>query len=230
VGGAEDEVFVDLVRDHQQIALDGEGGDGGQLVVGEDGAGGVVRGVEQDEAGAVGDRVAQLVQVEAEGAVVRAEGDRDAGAARHRDARRVRVVVRLQRDHLVARLQQGQQRGGDGLGGARGDQHLGVGVAGQPVEALLVFGDGGTQFGDARAGRVLVAAAVAQGAHRGLAHLFGAVGVGKALAQVDGTGTHGEGGHLGEDRGAECRQSAVEQRSFHGPILRRTSGLPQLRF
>ena len=53
-----------------------------------------------------------------------------ARAARHRDAGGVRVVVRLQGDDLVARLQQGEQRGGDGLGGARGDQHLGVGVVG----------------------------------------------------------------------------------------------------
>ena len=61
----EDQVLVHLVRDHEQVALDGELGDGGQLLAGQDGAGRVVRGVEQDQPGAGGDRGAQLVQVEA---------------------------------------------------------------------------------------------------------------------------------------------------------------------
>ena len=48
--------------------------------------------------------------------------------AGHRDARRVGVVVRLEGDDLVARLAQREQRRGDRLGGAGGDEHLGVGV------------------------------------------------------------------------------------------------------
>jgi hypothetical protein len=51
----EHQVLVDLVGDHEQVALDGERGDGGQLVAGEDRARGVVRAVEQDEPGAFGD-------------------------------------------------------------------------------------------------------------------------------------------------------------------------------
>lgn len=169
----------------------------------------------------VGDGVAQFVQVEAVGAGrgVGAQGDRDATAAGQRDAGRVRVVVRLQRDDLVARLQQRQQRGGDGFGGAGGDQDLGVGVAGEAevsVEALLVGGDGGAQLGDAGAGRVLVAAAVAQGTHRRLPDFFRAVGIGEALAEVDGAGPYGECRHFGKDRGAEFGEAAVQQRSVHG--------------
>jgi hypothetical protein len=54
----EDQVLVDLVGDHEQVVLDGQGGDGGQFVAGEHRAGGVVRAVEQDEAGAGGDGLA----------------------------------------------------------------------------------------------------------------------------------------------------------------------------
>ena len=48
----EDEVLVDLVGDHEQVVLDGQRRDGGELVAGEHRAGRVVRAVEQDEAGA----------------------------------------------------------------------------------------------------------------------------------------------------------------------------------
>ena len=48
-----------------------------------------------------------------------AERDRHPDRAGHGDAGRVGVVVRLERDHLVARLDQGEQRRGDRLGGAR---------------------------------------------------------------------------------------------------------------
>lgn len=48
----EDQVLVDLVGDDEEVAFAGECGDGGQFLAAEDGAGGVVRGVEKDEAGA----------------------------------------------------------------------------------------------------------------------------------------------------------------------------------
>ena len=75
-------------------------------------------------------------------------------AAGHGDVRGVGVVVGLERDHLVARLDQGQQGGGDGLGGPGGDQDLGVRVVVQAVEALLVLGDrrGGARGRRGRAG------------------------------------------------------------------------------
>src|SRR5690606_569065 len=191
-GVVEDEVFVDLVGHDEEVPFHGQLGDRRQLRAGEDRAGGVVRGVDQQHAGAVGDGVAQFVEVEPEAAVPGAQGDRDAAAARHGDAGRVGVVVRLQGDHLVAGFHQGEQGGGDGLGGAGGDQDLGVGVRGEAVAALLVGGDGGAQFGDAGARRVLVAAAVPQRAHGGLPDLFGTVGVGEALAEVDRPGAQAQ--------------------------------------
>ena len=96
---------------------------------------------------------------------------------------------RLEADNLVAHLAQRDQGGGDGLGGARGDQHLAVGVVGEVVVALLVVGHRMAQLGDADAGRVLVAPA-ADGVHRGLKHLRRPVGVGESLTEVDGAGAH----------------------------------------
>lgn len=198
----EDEMFVDLVGDDEQVPFDGEFRDGRQFLASEDRAGRVVRGVEQDQAGAVGDGGAQFVEVQVVRAVAGAQGDRDACAARHADTGRVRVVVRLQGDHLVARLHQREQRGGDRLGGARRDEDLGVRVVRQTVEAPLVRGDGRTQFGYAGARRVLIAAPVAQRPDRGLPDLLGAVGVGETLAEVDRSGPYRQRRHLREDRRA----------------------------
>jgi len=157
----EHEVLVDLVGDHEQVALDGQRRDGRELVAGEDRTGWVVRAVEQDEAGARGDGVFEFIQVGAEAGG--AQGDRDPDPAGHGDVGGVGVVVGLERDHLVAGLDQGEQRGRHGLGGAGGDQDLGVRVVGQVVEALGVRGDGVPELRDAGAGRVLVAAAVEDG-------------------------------------------------------------------
>ena len=63
-------------------------------------------------------------------------------------------------------------------------------------------GDGGPQLGDALARRVLVAPGH-DGLCRHLGQLGRSIGVGKALAQVEGAGGHGQVGHLGEDRRRE---------------------------
>jgi hypothetical protein len=75
-----------------------------------------------------------------------------------------------------------------------------------PPEPLLVLGDGLTQVGDAEPRRILVLA----GADRvdgGVEHLGRPVSVGETLAEVDGSGLGGEGGHAREDRGAERREA-----------------------
>ena len=161
----------------------------------------------------VGHRLGQLVQVGAE--IRRAQRDRDADAARHGDVRGVGVVVGLERDHLVARLDQREHGGGDRLGGARGDQHLVVRVVAQPAEPLVVRGDGLAQFRYARAGRVLVAAAGQDGVGGGLGDRGRPVPVGEALAQVDGSGRDRARGHLGEYRRPQALEAPVKQWSAH---------------
>ena len=88
--------------------------------------------------------------------------------------------------------------GGDRLGGADGDQHLGLRVEVHPVAALALGGDGLPQRRDARPRRVLVDA-VGDRLLRGLEHGGRAVLVREALAQVDRVEARGQCRHRGED-------------------------------
>ncbi len=190
-----------------------------KLGAGEHLAGRVVGRVEQQQPGAGRDGAAQLVEVEVEGRRPQRHGTPHRSG--HGDARRVRVVVGLERHHLVARLEQRQHCGRDGLGGAGRDEHLGVGIVVEAVEPALVLGDGQAQLGDAGAGRVLVVA-VPDRLDGGVEDLGGAVGVREALPEVDRAGGQGQRRHLGEDRGAEALEPAREQWPPHAcslPVL-----------
>ena len=74
---------------------------------------------------------------------------------------------------------------------------------------LLMVGDGPAQLGDARPRGVLVVAGT-DGGDGGLGHHGRTVGVGEALAEVDGAGLDGERRHLREDRRAEPLQAGRE--------------------
>ena len=104
--------------------------------------------VQQQQAGPRRDGAAQLVGVE--GVRRWAKGHRSPHTAGEPDAGHVGVVVRLEHDDLVAGVDQREQGGGDGLGGAGGDEDLAVGVVRQPVEAPPVLDDGATQLRDPR--------------------------------------------------------------------------------
>src|SRR6185369_5307837 len=146
-----------------------------------------------------------------------AQRDRHADAVGHGDVGRVGVVVGLERDDLVARLDQREHGRRDRLGGAGGDQDLAVRVVTEAVEPLVVRCDGLAQLRYAGARRVLVAAAGQDRVGRDLGDLGRPVPVGETLAQVDGPGDQGARGHLGEDRGAEALQAPVQQWSAHEP-------------
>ena len=156
----------------------------------------------------------------------RPQGDRDPGGARHGHAGGVGVVVGLERDGLVARLEERDQRGGDRLGGARGDQDLAVGVDVHAVEALLVGGDRVPQLGNARARRVLVTPPFQDRRGGRGGDLGRAVGVREALAEVDRPGRQGQRRHLGEDRRAHAGQPAVQQWSVHTAMRSHGRGRP----
>jgi hypothetical protein len=138
----EGEVLVHLVGDDEEVVLRRYGGDGVQFLDGEHLAGRVVRGVQQDRGGAPADGRAQLGRVERPAVAAAPQRHRPPLRPGERDARGVRVVVRLEGDHLAARLGEGEDARGDRLGGAGGDQHLGVGVVVQPVVPPLVRPDG----------------------------------------------------------------------------------------
>ena len=210
VAPLEDQVLVDLVGDHQQVGLDTEPGDGGQLRGVEHLARRVVGGVEQQQAGAGGDGGGQLVDVEAPGR--RPERHHPAGGTGHGHGGGVGVVGGLEHHHLVAGIAEGEHGGGDGLGGARRDQHLVVGVVPEAVEALLVGGDRPPEPEGAQPRGVLVLPA-ADGLDGGLGHHRGPVRIGVPLTEVDGSGPLGEGGHLGEDGDPEPPEPRRQHRA-----------------
>ncbi len=180
----------------------------------------VVRGVEQDQAGAGAHRLAQLVGIEGVAAGrLRPQQHRDRPGPGQGDARLVAVVHRLEDDDLVAVVEHPEQRSGERLRRPGGDQHLGVGVVGEAVEALLVAGDRLAQDGESGARRVLVDAGPDR-VDGGFEHLRRAVGVGEPLTEVDRAGGDRQRRHLGEDRGAEPgqlrRQRAADRLARHG--------------
>jgi len=107
--------------------------------------------------------------------------------------------------HLIALADQGEQRGADRLGGADGNQHLGIRIVHQAIAGRSLLGDGIAQLRDARPGWVLVVPA-RDGRSSDLEHPGWAVGVREALAEVHRAGTHRQRGHLSEDRRAERSQ------------------------
>ena len=195
--GVVDEVLVDLVADAHQVVFYAGGGDQIEFGAAQHAAGGIVWGVEQQYARSRGDRCVQRIWVERE--VGRAQRDRPSLRSGEGDAGRVRVVVRLEHHNLVARIAQPQERGRDRLGRAKRDQQI---LRLEPVVVALVLEHRFAQRRDAGEWGVLVVA-VAQGRYRRLDRAGRAVGVRKALSEVDRAGANRKRAHLGEDRGPE---------------------------
>ncbi len=178
---------------------------------------GVVRRVEYQQAGAVGDGGPQRVDVQRE--VGASHPDGPVGAAGNGHVGAVGVVPRLEEHDLVARLAEGEHCGRDALGRAGTDSHLGVRVPGGSAEPLLVGGHGLAQLGQPDAGCVLVAA-VTDGRDGGVEDLGGAVVVGEALPQVHGVVLAGQRRHGREDGRADSLEPACEVWLVHGTSAR----------
>ncbi|CVN05269.1 Uncharacterised protein [Streptococcus pneumoniae] len=193
-----DEVVVDLVREHQHAPGPAQGHELLEQLPRIDRARGVVRRVHDEQARAVGDRVRHPRRVRQE--VRRLHRHAHVPAAGQGDRGGVRVVERLDRDDLVARAHERQDRRGDALGGTRGDHGLRGGVLRHAPVAPAVLRDGLPQHGVARAGGVLVGARQ-HGVGRQAQQRVGAVGVGEALAEVHGPVLDGEARHRLEHGG-----------------------------
>ena len=207
------QVLVDLVGDHDQVVAPGDLRDGRELRRVEHAPGRVVRAVEQDEAGAVGDRFGEVAGFEA--IVGCAQGHRASYTARELDHRAVAVVVRLAHDDLVARVDQAEHRCGDGLGGTGGDHHVFRGEV-EAVVTLLVADDRLDELGRPVAGWVLVATGL-HGVVRRVHDRRRPAQVREALAEIDRPGAGGEGRHLGEDRAADAAEAFSRPRVASGP-------------
>jgi hypothetical protein len=117
-----DEMLVDLVADANEVVLDTHPGDRLELAAAEHASGRIVGRVQKQHLRAGAGRGLQRVDVERE--LRRAQRDRPPARARECDARRVGVVVGLEHDHLVTRVQRPQQRRRDRLGRAERSEHV----------------------------------------------------------------------------------------------------------
>ena len=104
-----DQLFVDLVGDDIEAALDRQRGDVGQLLPAPDAAVGVVRRIEDQRLRPLRDVGAHHVRGDDE-VVLLAAVDHDRRAARHADHLRIADPARRGQEHLVARVEHCAQR------------------------------------------------------------------------------------------------------------------------
>ena len=202
----EGQMLVDLVADRIGVVALHQFRDEGELGGGEDLAGGVHRAVEQDRLGLRPEGGGQLGARQLP--FRRGEAHQLRHRAQHPHHRQVGVVERLDQHHLVARVEQRHQAGGDRLGGAGGDDHLRRRVDLQPVEAPVRGRHGLPQLGHAGQRRVLVTV-VEQRIGRGPHHIRRPFLVREALAEVDRPVLRRQRRHDGENRGAGGREQGV---------------------
>ena len=187
---------IDLVRDQHQVVLEHHVGHAGDLLGVKDATGRIVGGIEYQRSRARGDGPVQLFCIQPVVWRFQRQGHR---LGPGKDGRRDIVLVgRLNDQHLVAGIQQGQQRCVHRFCHATGDGDV-FGRIDFPAQPLGVhFGQFLAQGGVAPGRRVLVVAVVDR---LGGGFLEGErrIKVGESLAQVDGVVLHGQPGHLADD-------------------------------
>ncbi len=196
------DVLVYLIGDHEGVVPLAQLRDQGQLLDREDLAGRVVRRVDDDRTGAVGERGTQLGLVERPVRFPQTDEARH-GAGQDRIGAVV-LVHRVEQDDLVAGVEQRQQRGDHRLGRTTGHADLALGVDAPPgIGPADLRSDGTAEVGGAPGDRVLVEVGVERRLGC-LLQLVGAGEVGKALREVDRVVGEGEPGHLADHRLGEA--------------------------
>ena len=107
-------------------------------------------------------------------------------------------VERLEQDHLVARVEHGQQGGDHAFGGAAADRDFALGIEFQAIGAPVLGGDGVAEGLGAPGDGVLIDVG-GDGVGRGALQRGGRGEIGKALGQVDGAVAEGQAGHFADD-------------------------------
>jgi len=191
-------MLVNLVGDHQEIGRHGEFGQCAQLVIGGHHAGRIVWRIEDQRLGLRRHRPPQALDIDREAQAVGPQRNRPSMAAGHRDHRGVRVVERLDQQHLGAGFDEPEHRGRDGLGGTHRHEYLGVRVVLGAVSAPALVGDSLTKRRDAQAWRVLIDS-LRDGVLGGCEHRRWTILVGEPLSEVHCPYPGGQRRHLGED-------------------------------
>ena len=198
------QVLIHLVGDRDDVVLPALLGHELQLRAAEDLAGGVVGSVDDDRFGLRREGVAEICRVEAELGIIQAKRDVPRGGPRQRGIGPVVFVEGLEDDHLVCRIDDGQQRRHHRLGGAAGDGDVQVGIHVDPVVPAELFGNCLAQPRSAPGDGVLIVA-FPQRLCRGVEQFTRRVEIGKSLGQVDAVVEIVQAGHFANDR--LCEQS-----------------------
>ncbi len=196
LGAVVEDVLVYLVGDGVCIPFLAEVGNLLELGAGEDFAGGVVGGVDDDGFGFGVEGGGKLFGPV--GPFRRVEGDVAGGGAGEDAVGAVVFVEGLEDDDLVAGVDEGLEGGDHGFGGAAGDGDVGDGVAFDAVVGAGLAVYGGAQLGLAVGDGVLVEAGV-DGDDGGFFYGRRAFEVWEALRQVVAAGGVADAGHLADD-------------------------------
>ena len=219
----EPHVLVDLVGDGDDPVPLAQARDLRQLLGREDAARRVARRVDEDQARPRADRSSQPSGIEAEAGP--GQPDKARFHTRQGAGGQVVFVPRLQDQHLVARLRQRQDGGGDALGNPAGDGDLSVWIDGNPVETGGLGRDRFAKGARSPCEPVLVVLARADGARKRLQDLGGRVEVRQALREVDAADLGVKPRHLPDHRflkGASPPRERPEipaTRRIHSPSL-----------
>ena len=198
-------VLVDLVGDDPDVVLHAQLGDRRHLGAREHASGGIVWRIEDDRLRPLGERLLQAVQVE--GPMRPLERDEGRDRAGEDRVGTVVLVVGLQHDHFIARVDQCEEHSRHRLGRTAGDRDLAVMVDLHSVPSSVLLGDRDAEGRAAPCDRVLVDVAVNGGAGR-LLHRLGHRKVGKPLREVHRFVLVRDAGHLADDRFREAVRAA----------------------
>ncbi len=205
----EHQVFIDFVADQVDIALADQRRQPVQLSRRDQRATGVVRAVEDDQAGPVAQGIAQALPIDGE--VRQRQRHMHAAPTGQLDRGFVAVVTGVEDDDFIAGPNQRLDGTEDRLGRPRRDGHFRVGADATAVTAGNLGRHLFAQGRQAGHRRVLVMPGGNMPADR-LTQGLRTIEIGKALGQVERAGFHGELRHAGEDGSADLRQFADDHR------------------
>ena len=148
------QVLVHFIRNNRHIMFDAQLGDQAQFLPGKHTATGVLRGVQDQRSRAFAERGAQFIGIKCPGR--RMEGHIDRHSVRHQNIWHIRIVKRLDYNHLVSQINQPQYSRENPLGRARSDDHPACHADLQVVETCRVIDNRFAQRRDANTRGILV--------------------------------------------------------------------------
>ena len=211
---AEHDVFVNLVGQHQDIGVAGQGDQTLHVLGRPQDAGGIMRGVDEYHPGLCGD--CRLKPLPVHRKIDRIQRHMHAHASGQIDGRFVAVVAWIEHDDFIPRTDHGQDGVENRFRGAAGHGDFQLRTGGMAVTGGGLGGNGLAQGRNAGHRRILVLA-VTHGAAQSIHQKLGHRKVGKSLAQIDRLMLHGHLRHDREDGGADLRELGL-QRHGRDPV------------